>query len=273
MATCDAAYMSLGYELGYAQQVLGIADEAARNGDAALAQQAQRDGMSHLQNSLRILAEYERTGHLTGRCADLRDVRTQLDGDWRTQSGELSGQSSATTAAWTLALERIVALRGGQPGAVVQSQPPPIPTARPPGGPTQAPAQGPDPGELEGTWFECGKEHYVGDDRRPDWPDSLARVADCLREGQRVASSGLKRGGLMVRFTRNGSQYVGREAGDSSKPWSVRDAFSGFAFIYQPAAEVFRLTRAASGTYEGEVFDCRGCIPGDLTRDNGSPRK
>ncbi len=262
VATCDAAYMSLGYELGYAQQVLGIADEAARNGDAALAQQAQRDGMSHLQNSLRILAEYERTGHLTGRCADLRDVRTRLDAIWRAQSGELSGQSSATTAAWTLALERIVALRGGQPGAVVQS-PPPTPAARPAGGQTQTLGQGLDPGELEGTWFECGKEWLGSDEGRPDSPPRSAGVLRCVREGQRHSASGLKEGGLMVRFTRNGTQYVGREAGDSSKPWSVRDAFSGFAFGYQPAAEVFRLTRTVSGTYEGEVFDCPGCIPGD----------
>ena len=263
VATCDAAYMSLGYELGYAQQVLGIADEAARNGDAALAQKAQRDGMSHLQNSLRILAEYERTGHLTGRCADLRDVRTRLDAMWRAQSGDLSGQSSATTAAWTLALERIVALRGGQPGAVVQTPPPPIPTARPQAGPTQAPSQGPDPGELEGTWFECGRTPIWAE----EYPRDHQRLAGCLRVGQRHSSSGVSVGGrepgLMVEFTRKGNQYVGREAGDSPKPYSIRDAFYGQAFGYQPAAEVFRLTRTASGAYEGEVFDCRGCIPGD----------
>jgi len=67
----------------------------------------------------------------------------------------------------------------------------------------------------------------------------------------------------MVEFTRKGNQYVGREAGDSPKPYSIRDNFYGHAFGYQPAAEVFRLTRTASGTYEGEVFGCPSCIPGD----------
>jgi len=261
VATCDAAYMSLGYELGYAQQVLGIADEAARNGDAALAQKAQRDGMSHLQNSLRILAEYERTGHLTGRCADLRDVRTRLDAIWRVQSGELSGQSSATTAAWTLALERIVALRDGQPGAVVQTPPPPIPTARPQAGPTRAPSQGLDPGELEGTWFECGSE-FIYDAPKPDSPRLIPRLARCLAGGPDQARKESGRG-FTVEFNRNGTQYAGKVARDSQTSDSVREAFWGAAFRYQPAAEVFRLTRTASGTYEGEIFDCPGCVPGD----------
>ena len=118
--------MRLGFELGYGQQVLGIADEAARNGDRALARQARQDGVSHLQNSSRILSEYERIVPLTGRCADLRDVRTQLDAIYRIDVGDLSGQSRSTSAAWTLAIERIRMLSGRvSSGASQPANPPP----------------------------------------------------------------------------------------------------------------------------------------------------
>jgi hypothetical protein len=261
-ATCDAAYMRLGYELGYGQQVLGIADEAARNGDRALAQKARQDGASHLQNATRILAEYERTLHVTGRCADLRDVGTRLDAIFRLDGGDFASQSRAATDAWQLALERIAALRLAQPAPV----PPPAPALPSPSAPPAA--QGPpstrartaDPQELEGVWFECLRRSSA---QQGDRPDDVPRIARCVDEGMRDRSSGLKRGGLAVEFTKRGDRYVGKEAGDSAIPWSLRDAFWGRAFSYRPASEVFRLTRTAQGTYEGEVFDCPGCIPGD----------
>ena len=194
VATCDAAYMSLGYELGYSQQTLGIADEAARNGDRVLAREARQDGMSHLQNSNRILSEYERTLHLTGRCADLRDVKTRLDAIVGMDIGDLSGQSRSTTAAWTLALERIVALRGGQPAQAVPAPPPPSPPARTGGGtqPAAAPAQvpGADPGELEG-YRVTGSKIYRFEKQGDEYVGSLEHVPSSagqfgIRQGDQV---------------------------------------------------------------------------------------
>jgi hypothetical protein len=271
-ATCDAAYMSLGYELGYGQQAIGIADEAARNGDRALARQARQDGLSHVQNSTRILSEYERTQHLTGRCADLRDVRTQLDAILRSSSGDLSGQSRSTTAAWTLALERIVALRGGQPVQAVPAPPPPGPPARTGGGTQPAVAAaaaaqvpGTDPRELEGKWFECAAESYdesyEKDRVRPEQPWALRELPPCLQQGP--GPTGKRKFGFMVEFTKNGNQYVGRVARDSPKRFNHRESFWGNAFQYQPSAEVFRLSQTAPGVYQGEIFDSiGGCVPG-----------
>jgi hypothetical protein len=261
-ATCDAAYMRLGYELGYGQQVLGIADEAARNGDRALAQKARQDGASHLQNATRILAEYERTLHVTGRCADLRDVRAQLDAIFRLDGSDFAAQSRGATEAWQLALERIAALRLAQPAPMAPPAPAlPSPTAPPAAqGPPSTRARTADPQELEGVWFECLRRSSA---QQGDRPDDVPRIARCVDEGMRDRSSGLKRGGLAVEFTKRGDRYVGKEAGDSAIPWSLRDAFWGRAFSYRPASEVFHLTRTAQGTYEGEVFDCPGCIPGD----------
>lgn len=137
-----------------------------------LAQRAQQDGMSHLQTANRILSEYEGTQHLTGRCADLRDVRTQIDTIIRSDARDMARQSTAA-AAWKLALERIAALRVGQRTQTTQTPPPPA-SSRTGGGqqPAATPAQasGADPGELEGYWVNGGRiyrfvkqgDEYIG---------------------------------------------------------------------------------------------------------------
>jgi len=280
-ATCDAAYMRLGYELGYGQQVLAIADEAARNGDRALARQARQDGISHLQSSSRILSEYERIVPLTGRCADLHDVRTLLDGLFRIDIGDLAGQLNAANAAWQLTIERIVAPRGGQPAQPVPAPPPatpffpPLPPAPPqPGsGQGQPPPQPPgaDPGDLAGTWFECAREPYDDayekDRARPEMAQALERLPACLRDGpgptSRLGGGRFGKGGFMVEFTKNGDRYVGRVAAGSPRLFNGREPWGGAAFQYPPAGEVLRLTQTAPGLYQGETFDRNaGCVPG-----------
>ena len=217
--------MRLGYELGYGQQVLGIADEAARNGDRALARQARQDGMSHLQNSSRILSEYERIVSLTGRCADLRDVRTQLDAIYRLDIGDLSGQSRSTTAAWTLALERIAALRGGQPAPPAPAPPaptpffPPLPSPRPSGGqPVPAPAADPgtDPGELEGYWVN-GQRIYRFVKHGDEYIGSLEHVSE-----DKAEEFGIRSGDQVYRLKRVGPNlYKGTYRKRRARDWSA----------------------------------------------------
>jgi hypothetical protein len=251
VATCDAAYMNLGYQLGYAQQALAIAVEAAQNGDVALAQQAQRDGMSHLQNSSRILFDYERIISLTGRCADLRDVRTQIDAIIRSDARDMAHQSTATAAAWRLALERIAALRGGQQTQTPQTPPtPPSAGGRPPA-PVPAQATGPDPGELEGYWvsnqrlyrFVKQGDEYIGslEQAESDAAKFEIRTGDLVYRLKRLGPN-LYKGTYRLRRERDWSAATYTErACDRQEPAWVSVLGIG-AFFWGPGASTAYLS-------------------------------
>ena len=197
-ATCDAAYMRLGYELGYGQQVLGIADEAARNGDRALARQARQDGMSHLQNSSRILSEYERIVSLTGRCADLRDVRTQLDAIYpprhRRPLRPVALDNGCLDSSRSSASSRCAA--GNRPRRRRLHPPPtpffpPLPPHRHNQRAARARPRRSPPAPIPVTSPACGSnaqgnrydESYEKDRLRPEMPWALALLPACLRDG------------------------------------------------------------------------------------------
>ncbi len=148
-ANCDAAYMRLGYQLAYGQQVMMIADEAAsqRNGEAAVRERA--DALSHLQTARQILIDYEQIKVVTGRCADLRDVRAGLEALLRLPPTDYSGQARSATATWQLALQRIAALRNVGPTPTPVPGPAPAPQPPVPARPlpaTSAPSTAPAPG-------------------------------------------------------------------------------------------------------------------------------
>jgi hypothetical protein len=131
-ANCDAAYVRLGFYLGYGEQVMQIADEAVRNGDRSAASSARQDAISHLNTANSILIEYEKIVVASGRCADLKDVRTLLQRLFAINLNDITAQTSVATAAWDLANRRIAALGGAAPGPVQITQPSPTPPAAPP---------------------------------------------------------------------------------------------------------------------------------------------
>jgi len=114
MPNCDAAYMRLGFYLSYGQQTLSIAQEAAtHHGSSELVARAQADAVNHLVEADRILINYQNIRVASGRCADLRDVRAQLEALLRVPN--ILGQVPAVIAAWKTALERIMALSAAGP--------------------------------------------------------------------------------------------------------------------------------------------------------------
>jgi hypothetical protein len=142
MPNCDAAYMRLGYQLAYGQQVMMIADEAASQGNGEAAARERTDAVSHLTTARQILIDYEKIKVVTGRCADLRDVRAGLDALLRLPPSDYYAQARAATATWQLALQRIAALRNSGPTTVQpQAAQPPVQTS-PPTAPPPAPVIG-----------------------------------------------------------------------------------------------------------------------------------
>ena len=112
-ANCDAYYCRLGFLMARGQQALLIADEANNNRDKQTTDKARADGLSHLSQAVQVLSDYERVLAVSGRCADLRDVKQMLMNILR--GGNIPDQARAATAAWQTALERIAALGQGGP--------------------------------------------------------------------------------------------------------------------------------------------------------------
>ena len=112
-ANCDAYYCRLGFLMARGQQALLIADEANNNRDKQITSKARADGLSHLSQAVQVLSDYERVLAVSGRCADLRDVKQMLMNIIR--GGNIPDQARAATAAWQTALERIAALGQGGP--------------------------------------------------------------------------------------------------------------------------------------------------------------
>ena len=102
---CDASYCRLGFLMARGQQALLVADEANNNGDRQTADKARADGLSHLGQAAQVLSDYERVIAVSGRCADLRDVKQMLLNILK--GGNIPDQARAATAAWTTAAERI----------------------------------------------------------------------------------------------------------------------------------------------------------------------
>ena len=112
-ANCDAYYCRLGFLMARGQQALLIADEANNNRDKQTTDKARADGLSHLSQAIQVLSDYEKVLAVSGRCADLRDVKQMLMNIIR--GGNIPDQARAATAAWQTALERIAALGQGGP--------------------------------------------------------------------------------------------------------------------------------------------------------------
>ena len=112
-ANCDAYYCRLGFLMARGQQALLIADEANNNRDKQTTDKARADGLSHLSQAVQVLSDYEKVLAVSGRCADLRDVKQMLMNIIR--GGNIPDQARAATAAWQTALERISALGQGGP--------------------------------------------------------------------------------------------------------------------------------------------------------------
>ena len=111
-ANCDAYYCRLGFLMARGQQALLIADEANNNRDKQTTDKARADGLSHLSQAVQVLSDYERVLAVSGRCADLRDVKQMLMNI--IQGGNIPDQTRAAGTAWQTAAERIAAL--GQEG-------------------------------------------------------------------------------------------------------------------------------------------------------------
>jgi hypothetical protein len=146
-ATCDAAYVRLGFELGYGQQAMLVADEAVRNADRRASVAPRQDALSHLRTVVSLLINYDQIRVASGRCADLRDVRTLVERVLATNANDVAAQAATATAAWELANERIAILRNDGPTVAA---PTPIPQATapsrpPPAAPPAVPAPGGTP--------------------------------------------------------------------------------------------------------------------------------
>jgi len=156
---CDGAYMRLGFQMGFGSTALQLAEGAGRTGQIELIEPARRDALDHLRQARRILEEYERTTVVTGTCADLRDIRAELDD--LLGRADLGEQIRLTGHAWTTAADRIRALSGrpAPPQPATPPQPvPPGPAVQPPRPSTPSPSAAlgvwADPGELDGVWVD-----------------------------------------------------------------------------------------------------------------------
>lgn len=149
---CDGAYMRLGFHLGFGCTALQLAEGAGRTGELRIVETARRDALDHLRQARRILEDYEHTTVITGSCADLRDIRAELDD--LLGRADLAEQVRMAGHAWTEASDRIRALSGQpvppQPGTPPQPGPPAPQPAIP--NPVSGPGVWADPGELEGVW-------------------------------------------------------------------------------------------------------------------------
>ncbi len=237
MPNCDGAYMRLGFHMAFGHTGLQLAEGALLTGRPELGERIRRDAVNHLRQAVSLLRDYEKTKVVTGSCADLRDVRAELEA--LLVRGDLGGQAGMAGNAWTSASERIRAVAGlggvARPGRKPDPQPgtrTTPPAARPPRSGPQPPASAgelwADPGELEGTWVT-----------------SLARY----------------------RFERSGNDYVGR----LERIFSPPDEPSAQILFYQLARQgykdgdiVFRGTRTGPNSYRGTYQD-RLALP--LSRD------
>ena len=229
MANCDAAYMRLGFQMAYGQQALLIADEAARGRNSQLATRARQDGISHLQAADQILVDYENIKTASGSCADLKDVRKEIES--LIPSWDMQAQAREATQAWQLALDRIRSLLGqGTPNTQI--------AAAALQGTLQPATNAADPGELEGEWLNCTgtcPPNAEGCEER-----NKLIVLKCLET--RMSTNDRPDSLWRIRFVKNGNQYssegfreIGARAGDSRSGPMI-------------------LTRTGANTYEGKVY-------------------
>jgi hypothetical protein len=174
MPNCDGAYIRLGFHMAFGQTSLQLAEGARLTGQVQFIDKARKDALNHLRQAVRILIEYEKTKVVTGRCADLRDVRAEMESLLNT--ADLAAQIRMIMHAWETASERIRALSGvtAQPSTKTAPQPtpplPPKPKAQPVVPRVSSQGLWADPGELEGEWvttlgryrFTKEGEDYIG---------------------------------------------------------------------------------------------------------------
>jgi hypothetical protein len=161
-ANCDAAYFRLGYALAYATQALGIADEAARNGDKAATEQARADALQHLRNASLILSRYDQIRVASGRCADFTGIPEML----RKVSTEknITTQAFAASRLWETVAQRIDSLSNLPPQQTAQPPAPAAPPrAQPPAQrPPPAPAAAPGRPRTDGYYLAKGRSRPAG---------------------------------------------------------------------------------------------------------------
>lgn len=215
MPNCDGAYMRLGFHVGFGHTALQLAEGAARAGRPETGERVRREAVEQLRQAVRILREYERTGVVTGVCADLKDVRAEVEA--LLNRADAAAQAVAAGNAWTTASERIRALAGLTARARPEPKPDPRPgtgttiPAAPPSPPPSASAGElwADPGELEGTWvttlaryrFERSGNDYIGKLERIFSPTGQSfEDAPNLH----LARQGYREGDVVFRGTRTG---------------------------------------------------------------------
>jgi hypothetical protein len=221
---CDGAYMRLGFHLAFGHTALQLAEGALRARQPQLSTSAREGALDHLRQAARVLRDYERIAVVTGSCADLREVRAEVEALLR--RADLGAQVAMAGNAWTTASERIRALADLRARVRPETKPETAkPETRPGTRPTPAltdpqPAASTgvlwaDPGELEGTWvdslaryrFERYGNDYVGKLERIFSPTTLLfEDAPTLH----LAKQGYKEGDIVFRGTRTGpSAYRG----------------------------------------------------------------
>lgn len=209
---CDGVYMRLGYNLAYGQTSLQLAAGAQQAGQTRIADRARQDAVTHLRRAVQVLLQYEQTTVVSGRCADLRDVRTEIES--LVNLNDLDTRIRMVRHAWETASERIRALSGAAA--------PPSPTAgtgqtTPGTAPAGSPTLWADPGELEGVWvspvgryrFVKQGSEYVGTLEHIFSPPENQNYTGILMV--LLARQGYVPGEVVFRGTKTGSQvYRGR---------------------------------------------------------------
>jgi len=173
-------------------------------------------------------------------------------------------------------------------GTSTPSLPARVPAAR---APVAAPRSTPlDPGELEGTWFECDATGIVNwrNQNDPTGAQVLAKCMQTRRSAGLPGSSWTPHSDFKVRFSKSGNGYSGAVVGErlaSSRDVGITS--TGMADPrYKPGMEMFRLTKTGPNSYEGQIqwFSVNGgedifrlgntriVVEGDVATEVGAPR-
>ncbi len=219
MPNCDGAYMRLGFHMAFGQTSLQLAEGARLTGQVPLIEKARKDAVNHLRQAVGILIEYEKTEVVTGRCADLRDVRAEMES--LLNNADLATQIRMIMHAWETASERIRALSSvtAQPQSkITQAPTPPADPPRPAvtGIPASPAEPGADLGNIEGEWFLCRRFNTRWYARH----DVFLRQCFFERNAySRFTNSG--NNPQVVRFEKSGEQYIGTDISNGSQLFSL----------------------------------------------------
>jgi hypothetical protein len=278
---CDGAYMRLGYNLAYGQTSLQLAAGAQQAGQTRIADRARQDAVTHLRRAVQVLLQYDQTTVVSGRCADLRDVRTEIES--LLNLNDPDARIRMVRHAWETASERIRALSNlAAPTQSPTGNQASIPTNTPAGpqaggtGTTGTPEE--VNGELAGTWISVTNT-WLGQGRNylqknPEYRSAILRRIPVsqipgyedyfLPFVRNLADEILReppgRKHHRIIFSRQGDRYTGFLAPDSLLTFLSDPFFGGHNVYYDAGTAIFRLTRKGPSTYEGEILDTNDTI-------------